>query len=172
MSDRDFPLAKFVTGRDAARADWMVDILWVPLVEAPATGGAFSVIEQWMRKGSGAFVPHVHAFCDEWFYVLEGELVMHLGDGPVTAGAGTSVFVPRGTVHHFKVSSDVCHALNAYTPGGFEQVIKGLATPAERRELPPATFPKPDARTVELIFNNYWTAAADLSWARPETSAR
>jgi mannose-6-phosphate isomerase-like protein (cupin superfamily) len=132
MTTNALPLDKLLTGRDTAPAFWMIDILWVPLVEYHTTGGAFSVIEQWMRKDSGAFVPHVHAFCDEWFYVLEGELVMHLGDRPVTAGAGSSVFVPRGAVHHFKVTSDVCHALNAYTPGGFEQVIKGLATPAAK----------------------------------------
>jgi len=142
------------TGRDTAPAYWMIDILWVPLVECQATGGMFSVIEQWMRKGSGAFVPHVHGTCDEWFYVLEGAMEMTVGPETKTAMAGDSVWIPRGVVHSFVVTSDVGHVLNGYTPGGFEQVIKGLATPASRRELPPSDFPPPDARTVERIFNN------------------
>jgi hypothetical protein len=30
--------------------------------------------------------------------------------------------------------SEVLHFLNSYTPAGFEQAVKGLAKPAERRE--------------------------------------
>jgi mannose-6-phosphate isomerase-like protein (cupin superfamily) len=143
----------------------MIDILWVPLVETHQTGGAFSVIEQWMRKGSGAFVPHVHGTCDEWFYVLDGAMEMTVGGANVAAKAGESVWIPRGVVHSFVVTSDVGHVLNGYTPGGFEQVIKGLASPAARRELPPSDFPKPDERTIERIFNNYWCAPSDAPWA-------
>ena len=154
-----------VTNRDTAPAFWVIDILWVPGVECHQTGGAFSVIEQWMRKDSGAFVPHVHGNCDDWFYALDGEIRYPVADKVVTARTGESVWIPRGTVHHFVVVSDTGHVLNGYTPGGFEQVIKGLATPAKTRELPPADFPKPAARTVELIFNNYWPAAADTAWA-------
>ena len=159
------PLDVLLSGRDTAPAFWMIDILWVPLVEYHQTGGAFSVIEQWMRKDSGAFVPHVHGNCDEWFYVLDGEIRYTVGGKVITARGGESVWIPRDTVHHFQVASEVGHVLNGYTPGGFEQVIKGLAKPADRRELPPPDFPKPDPRTVELIFNNYWTAAVDTAWA-------
>ena len=52
----------------------MYNILWVPLIEGHQTGGSFSVIEQWMRKDSGALVPHVHNFCDEWFYMIDGTI--------------------------------------------------------------------------------------------------
>jgi hypothetical protein len=52
------------------------------------------------------------------------------------------LWIPRGTVHRFfKVTSPLCRALNGYTPAGFEQVIIGLAKPAERRELPPPMDP-------------------------------
>jgi len=60
-------------------------------------------------------------------------------------------------VHSFKVTSAVCHVLIGYTPGGFEQVIKHLAQPAERREWPPDTLAPPDERTLRLMLNNYWT---------------
>ena len=156
-----------LSGRDSAPAFWMIDILWVPLVEAHHTGGAFSVIEQTMRKDSGAFVPHVHGNSDEWFYVLDGALRMTVAGREISARSGDSVWIPRGTVHSFVVTSDVAHALNGYTPGGFEQVIKNLAHPAAARELPPADFPRPDQRTIDKIFNNYWCAEAADAWAVP-----
>ena len=158
--------------RETAPAFWMIDILWVLLVDSNDTGGAYSVIEQWMRKGSGALIPHVHAYSDEWFYVFEGELSMTVGDESFTGRGGDSVWIPRGAVHHFKVESEVCHVLNGYTPGGFEQVIKGLALPAQRRELPPEDFPKPNQETIDKIFNNYCCAQADVPWAHPHTEMR
>ncbi len=153
--------------RDTAPAFWMIDILWYVLVDGNDTGGAYSVMEQFMRRDSGAFVPHIHNV-DEWFYVFEGEMNMTAGDESFTARGGDSIWIPRGTVHHFKVTSEVCHALNGYTPAGFEQVLKGLAQPAERRELPPLDFPKPDKETVDKIFNNFWTVQADASWAQSQ----
>jgi hypothetical protein len=60
------------------------------------------------------------------------------------------------------------HALNGYTPGGFEQVIKGLARPAPKRELPPRTDePAPeDIAAAQFLYSNYWTARADDPWAK------
>jgi len=74
MTSNMSPNLLFLASRDKAPAYWMYNILWVPLAEGHQTGGSFSVIEQWMRKGSGALVPHVHNFCDEWFYVMDGAL--------------------------------------------------------------------------------------------------
>jgi mannose-6-phosphate isomerase-like protein (cupin superfamily) len=133
------PNVSFLSGRDTAPAYWMYNILWVPLIEGHQTRGSFSVIEQWMRKDSGALVPHVHNFCDEWFYMIDGTIEFTVSGEKLPAKAGENVWVARGTVHSFVVTSDVCHVLNGYTPGGFEQVIKHLAKPAERRELPPDT---------------------------------
>jgi hypothetical protein len=74
--------------------------------------------------------------------------------------------VPRGTDHRFAVTSPICRALNGYTPAGFEQVIIGLARPAEKRELPPPMEGPPDQTMVDKLFNNYWSAGAADHWAR------
>ena len=162
----------FVASRDQAPAFWMYNILWVPLVEGHQTAGSYSVIEQWMRLGSGAIVPHVHNFCDEWFYILEGTVDFTVAGKLVPAKPGDSIWVARGTVHSFVVKSEVCHVLNGYTPAGFEQVIKHLATPAERRELPPEDMAPPDERTLRLIFNNYWTCEAGAGWEQTKDDPR
>jgi uncharacterized protein YjlB len=145
----------------------MLDLLWIPLLEVHQTGGLFSVTEQWMPKDSGAHTKHVHNV-DEWFYVLDGTVDFEL-EGETSPGQdGDSLWIPRGTVHSFNVTSDVCHVLNGYTPGGFEQVIKGLARPAPKRELPPRTEePAPeDIAAAQFLFSNYWTARADDPWAK------
>jgi len=55
--------------------------------------------------------------------------------------------------------------LNSYTPAGFEQVVKGVEKPAERRELPPKDFPMLDGHLMSKLVNNYWSAEAVDGWA-------
>jgi quercetin dioxygenase-like cupin family protein len=62
-----------ITNTDTAPAHWMLDDLWVVLADAKATGGRFSMMEQWLPKGSGPG-PHRHTWSDETFYMLEGDL--------------------------------------------------------------------------------------------------
>jgi len=157
------PAIGFARNRETAPAYWMLDLLWLVLVDGRETGGAFSVMEQWMRQGSGPPILHVHSI-DEWFYVMEGEMTVELGDQTIIGHAGESLWIPRGTAHRFKVTSPVCRALNGYTPAGFEQVIIGLAKPAERRELLPLMDP-PDQITIDKVFNNYWCAEVRDGWA-------
>lgn len=162
----------FMANRDEAPAYWMFDTLWVPLAEGRRTGGNYSLIEQWTRKGAGAIVPHVHNFCDEWFYIIDGTIDFTVAGKVVPAKLGDSVWIARGTVHSFIVTSNTCHVLNGYTPAGFEQVIKHLAIPAERRELPPEDMPPPDERTQRLLFNNYWTCEAGAGWEQTADDPR
>jgi hypothetical protein len=95
---------------------------------------------------------------------MDGTLEFTVARDVVPATAGDSLWVARGAVHSFAVTSDVCHVLNGYAPAGFEQVIKHLAVPAERRELPPDTLPQPGERPLRLIFNKYWTCDAGAGW--------
>jgi mannose-6-phosphate isomerase-like protein (cupin superfamily) len=72
---------------------------WLKAAECD-TGGAYSLWESLTLPHEGP-QPHIHANHEEAFYVLSGELEMRLGERTVTAGAGTFVLVPRGTVHAF-----------------------------------------------------------------------
>ncbi len=154
----------FLMPANDAPAYWLVNSLWVLLVDGQDTDGRFSLLEQHMPLGS-APLPHVHNFCDEWFYILDGSMDAVVGGKAITANTGDTLWIPRGTVHSFKITSEVCRVLNAYEPAGPEQAIKALAQPAERRELPPKG-PMPDQRTLFLLFNHYWSAEASLPWAQ------
>src|ERR1700739_4045867 len=164
------PGIAFHRDRDTAPAYWMLDLLWLVLADGRDAGGGYSVMEQLMPQGSGPPIPHIHPI-DEWFYVIEGELTLKLGEQTIAGGAGNFVWIPRGTVHLFTVTSQLCRALNCYTPAGFEQVIIGLADPAERRELPPP-MGKPDQVTIDKVFNNYWCAEAKDDWSLSRMGVR
>ena len=157
--------APFVTNRDTAPAYWAFGVLWVILVDSDQTGGAFSVMEQEMPAGDGP-PPHVHPI-DEWFEILEGDIEFRVDGRTLPAKPGDSIWIPRGTVHSFTIQTPA-HVLNGYTPGGFEQVIKGLGTPAERLELPPTDLGF-DPRSAAQLMDNFWSASADTPWARTWT---
>jgi quercetin dioxygenase-like cupin family protein len=48
--------------------------------------------------------------------VIDGTIEFTVSGEKLLAKAGENVWVARGTVHSFVVTSDVCHVLNGYTP--------------------------------------------------------
>lgn len=146
-------VAPTLARNDAAPAYWFLDILWIVLASDAQTGGRFTVMEQLMPKGAGPG-PHVHPDNDEWFYVMEGALDMQVGDERLHATGGQSVFIPRGTVHAFKVASETCRVLNGFTPAAMDAIIREVARPAERRELPPPGLDRDPALLKRFAVNN------------------
>jgi len=120
---------------------WYGNSLFEFLVPAAATGGALSVFRATMPEGFGP-PRHIHTREDEVFLVLEGEAAFDIDGRIVLAGPGTTVFMPRGVPHTFRVQSPVAVMLGVMTPGGFEELFRNLGVPAEARALPaPGTVP-------------------------------
>jgi hypothetical protein len=44
------PAIAFARNRETAPAYWMLDVLWLVLVDGRDTNGAYSVMEQWMHE--------------------------------------------------------------------------------------------------------------------------
>ncbi|MBV8612237.1 MAG: cupin domain-containing protein [Acetobacteraceae bacterium] len=153
-----------VARNDDAPAYWFLDILWIVLIGAEASGGRCTVMEQLMPQGAGPS-PHVHPFHDEWFYVMEGALDLEVDGRRAAAGAGAYVFVPRNAVHAFKVVSPTARVLNGFTPAAMDQLVTGLARPAERRELPPKGLDTDPAK-LAMFANNYWGMTTEFPHAR------
>jgi len=63
-----------------------------------------------LAKLSGEFVWHQHADEDEMFFVIKGNLVIHLRDGEISVGEGEFVIIPKG-VEHFPVAAQEVHVL-------------------------------------------------------------
>lgn len=97
-------------------------------VSAEASDGAFVLIENLNEPGVG--IPmHVHHEEDEVFYVISGQVEFTLADGPAVAEPGTSVFLPKGTAHAFRVVGDrPARMLTLLVPGKLEGLFRELAT--------------------------------------------
>jgi quercetin dioxygenase-like cupin family protein len=68
--------------------------------------------------GRGKRTPlHVHPDHDETFYILEGEFLLHIDGVEQRAGAGATVFIPRGIPHAFLVTSELARSVCFVTPG-------------------------------------------------------
>jgi quercetin dioxygenase-like cupin family protein len=136
-----------VISAEEAPAFWRVGVLWNISLSAATTAGEFTMMDQTMPQGSGA-PPHVHERYDEGFFVIEGAIEYTVGEEErvVLAEDGAAVWIPRGTRHAFEVRSPTARALNFYTPGGFDESISMLATPATTRTLPPADSGESDPR--------------------------
>jgi uncharacterized cupin superfamily protein len=97
------------------------------------TGGLCTVWEGRVPPGTVGAGPHYHRGRDEFFYILEGELVLRIGDVTHTAGAGTFAFIPRETIHGFhNASADSATLLVMHHPAGFEHFLEEMNELAAR----------------------------------------
>ena len=117
------------------QAFWQVDILWVILAEGKDTDNNYSMMWELCPKDSGP-PPHYHDQ-DEGFFVTDGQVTYVANGQQLVAKEGSFVWIPRGTVHSFRVDSETATLLNFYTPAGFERTITEAAQPAGAFALPP-----------------------------------
>ena len=103
-------LHPYANARDDAPAYWALGTLLSVRATAEQTGGAYSLMEEVMPRGSEP-PPHVHHRDDEAFYLLEGALTVRVGDEEFTAEPGAFVFCPRDVPHLLTVESDVARML-------------------------------------------------------------
>ena len=73
-------------------------MLEIVKISGADTEGRYGLLEVTVRAGEGS--PwHVHPDEDEWFYVLDGEFTVYLGDTRLSLTAGSFAFGPRGVPH-------------------------------------------------------------------------
>jgi quercetin dioxygenase-like cupin family protein len=98
-------------------------------VSAAEAGGAMMVLEDRVVRGKTTPL-HLHPHEDELLYVLEGELIAHIGGKEHHVGQGGMVFFPRGVAHSFLVTSETAHLLALQTPGSGEGFYRQASEPA------------------------------------------
>ncbi len=104
-------------------------------------GDGVSVLES--RAPFGDSPPlHVHHTEDETFFVLEGELLLAVGDEELRLGPGRCARAPRGVPHTYRVESAAgARWLVVTGSGDFERFVRSLSQPAEADELPERSAP-------------------------------
>ncbi len=106
---------------------------------AADTAGAYTLFELRTAPGAGS-APHLQHHEDEAFFVLEGTYSALIGDERVELGAGSYVFVPRGTIHALmNIGTGPARMLIMITPGGNHELF--LAEIGELIEDPTAFSP-------------------------------
>lgn len=82
------------------------------------TDGDLYIFESTRLKEGGPPL-HYHYEQDEWWYVLQGEFLIRVGEETYRAGAGDSVFGPRGVPHTFaKVGEGEARLIMLFQPAG------------------------------------------------------
>ena len=143
-------LEAFATRSHEGEARWWFACLAEIKVTAEQTGGLLSIIE--ITEPPNAAGPlHVHHREDEGFWILEGDVTFEVGDTTIEASAGDFAFGPRGIPHRYTVGDAGCRMLYLMTPGGFEELIRGMSVPAQSRTLPPASDEEPDWDHVAAV---------------------
>jgi quercetin dioxygenase-like cupin family protein len=114
---------------------WFAGTLMRVLADHDATAGQLSLIEQRADRG---FSPpaHVHRNEDHLLYLIEGEVTVRLGDDERVIRPGEIAWLPRGTVHTFRIDSDQARLLEITTPAGFERFHVELGEPAVELRVP------------------------------------
>ena len=93
---------------------------------------------------------HVHRREDEAFYVLEGELSLHLPGRSLTLGAGEAFLAPKDVPHAYRVESETARWLAIATPAGFDDFVREVGEPAPEETLPPEGRQHDPARLAEI----------------------
>lgn len=82
------------------------------------TDGDLYIFESTRQKEGGPPL-HFHYEQDEWWYVLQGEFLIRVGEETYRAGAGDCVFGPRGVPHTFaKVGEGEARLIMLFQPAG------------------------------------------------------
>lgn len=113
---------------------------------APESGGSFSLTEVTVPPGKGAGL-HTHLASEECWYVLEGEYRFTVGDTEFTAGAGSTVLVPRGTPHGLVAGDAGGRLLTIFAPAGCEAAFREIGAAQERGATGPEFWKELGERT-------------------------
>lgn len=99
--------------------EWLGTIYRI-LLTAQQTDARLGMFESVDQPGYGP-PRHIHHREDETFYVKSGEVEFWTAGKSSFHGAGSTVFMPRGVEHTFRIVGEMPgRMLTVMTPGGFE----------------------------------------------------
>lgn len=141
---------------DPERDRWFLGTLDSIVAKTSETGGAYSIL---LRVAPRGFSPphHLHSRETTGFLVLDGRVLLRVGDEEVVLGPNEFRLGPKGVPHWFRVESETARFLEILTPGGFEQFHLDVSVPAERFEIPPSDVPKATPEEVKAASARHGT---------------
>ena len=96
------------------------------LATRESTAGTYAIWEATVPPGGGP-PPHLHTREEEGFYVIDGEVTIHVDGQKVTATPGSFVNMPVGSAHWFRNETDrTAKLLILAAPGGLEEFFQKI----------------------------------------------
>jgi quercetin dioxygenase-like cupin family protein len=89
------------------------------LVSSEVGSTSLFVAQQWLQPGDRVLL-HTHPV-EESLTFLGGEGEAMLGERIVQIGAGTSLYIPAGTIHGFRCTAGTLHVLFAFPVAEFAE---------------------------------------------------
>jgi quercetin dioxygenase-like cupin family protein len=143
------------------------------------TGGEFALFESTGHRGHSA-PTHRHLRASETFIVLDGDMLIQVGDEQRVASAGDTAVLPRALPHTFVVLSSTARYMTLHTPAGFDDFVHAvselaagggapdraalIATAAEHGiEILGPGLPLPDGRPLRSVGREHAQRVGELS---------
>lgn len=115
----------------------------------PENDGGLLVLEN-IFHAKGGPARHLHHAQDEWFYALDGEFLIEIGDERMMLGPGDSLLAPRGVPHVWaSVGEHGGRILVAFSPAGHMEAFFRIVTAANA--MPPLDPELWRAHGMELL---------------------
>jgi len=117
---------------------------------AADTGGLFTCCEEVMPARTQGPPLHVHDEEDEFFYVIDGHLLVQVGEERHDLGPGCFAWLPRQFPHAFaNVSDSPVRFVGAVVPGGIEEFWAAQGAYFAQLQGPP------DPERIAAIWDGY-----------------
>ena len=141
---------------EGRRSLWVMGELLTYKVPSHRTGGAYSLFEVATQPNGGP-PPHVQHREDESFFVLEGQFEFLSGEETLRVGAGSLLYVPKGTLHaHKNVGEGVGRMLLTQTPGGlYERFFEEAGKPVDGDSGPFVFEEQPEVGRIVALAAQY-----------------
>ena len=141
---------------NAGEAWWVRGNLFTFKASAREVGKGFSVVETVLHPVSAA-PAHLHHDTDEAVYMLEGRMLVDVGDERLDLVPGSFAFLPKGIAHRYLPQEPgPVRVLWVLTPSGFEDFWREIGSEAKPGEEPPKPVP-PDPAYMARVGRKFAT---------------
>lgn len=129
------PEARFCTDPETSQAWWFLDSM--VLLRNPEQAPRFPLVMELIVPPGGSPPRHVHQELHDAFFVLDGEVVVSVGEETAVARPGTYAVVPVGSDHTFRVTSpNPARILLVHDDDSFLRMVQAGGTRADEHRLP------------------------------------
>ena len=131
--------AAIIRAEGEGEAVWFNSDLFTFKATADETNEALTLFEELSQRGKATPL-HTHPNADETFFVMDGEILVHVDGTERKVERGGVAFVPRSMPHAILVTSETARMLTIVTPGyrALEMFFREVGEPATQRALPPS----------------------------------